>query len=82
MTRESDWYGAFDALTSAGVQAQPTLAVLVVRRATAFLGSENFSVGSMQYNRELGLITNNGPVVAKLIQILGKDAAGGQLWHV
>jgi len=80
MTRESDWYGAFDALTSAGVQAQPTLAVLVVRRATAFLGSENFSVGSMQYNRELGLITTNRPIVAKLTLVLDKDAAGGEFW--
>ena len=61
-------------------RAQSTLAVLVVRRATAFLGSENFLVGSMQYNRELGLITTNRPIVAKLTLVLDKDAAGGEFW--
>jgi cardiolipin synthase A/B len=90
MTRESDWDSAFNALTKAGVHVDtyPDSAtalyihakVIVVDDRRAFLGSENFSVGSMQYNRELGLITTSKPIVHALTGVLDKDAAGGQRW--
>lgn len=91
MTRQSDWYDAFEALTKAGVHVDTYpdtytalyihAKVIVVDSRRAFLGSENFSVASMQYNRELGLITTSRSVVAKLSQILDRDATGGQPWH-
>jgi cardiolipin synthase A/B len=90
MTRESDWESAFNALTKAGVHvdtyADSSKAlyihakVIVVDGRRAFLGSENFSVGSMQYNRELGLITTSKPIVQALTGVLDKDAAGGDRW--
>jgi cardiolipin synthase A/B len=89
MTRESDWYDAFDTLVKAGVdvstysESAPLYIhakVIVVDSRRAFLGSENFSVGSMQYNRELGLITSASPIVHSLVRTVEKDAAGGQRW--
>ena len=91
MTRQSDWYDAFDALTRAGVQVDTYpdsstalyihAKVIVVDDHRAFLGSENFSVGSMQYNRELGLITANPTILTRLSRTVKQDAAGGQPWH-
>jgi cardiolipin synthase A/B len=90
MTRQSDWYPAFDTLANAGVtvstysESAPLYIhakVIVADSHRAFLGSENFSVGSMQYNRELGLVTTAKPIVQALARVLDKDAAGGQPWH-
>jgi phosphatidylserine/phosphatidylglycerophosphate/cardiolipin synthase-like enzyme len=49
---------------------------IVVDGATAFVGSENFTTSSLQYNRELGLITTDPSVVAPLAADFAKDFAG------
>lgn len=90
MTRESDWYDAFETLARAGVRVS-TYAysaplyihakVIVADGRRAFVGSENFSIGSMEYNRELGLITASRPIVRALTRVLERDAAGGRRWR-
>jgi phosphatidylserine/phosphatidylglycerophosphate/cardiolipin synthase-like enzyme len=90
MTRQSDWYDNFSALAKAGVDVSTYsdsskalyihAKVIVVDGQRVFLGSENFSVGSMQYNRELGLVTSTPTIVSALAQVLDKDAADGERW--
>jgi hypothetical protein len=47
--------------------------------ARSFVGSENFSTASLEYNRELGIITSSASVVGPLTTTLFGDALGGQL---
>ena len=44
-----------------------------------FIGSQNFSVASLLYNRELGLITSSASVLGPLNSTLASDVANGQL---
>ena len=70
MTADTEWDSAFSQLESDGVHVvlypdTPTALyihakVIDVDGATAFVGSENFSTASLDYNRELGLITSVG----------------------
>jgi phosphatidylserine/phosphatidylglycerophosphate/cardiolipin synthase-like enzyme len=88
MTSDSEWDAAFSQLESAGVHVvlYPDTAtalyihakVIDVDSAKAFVGSENFSAASLDYNRELGLITSSAAVVGPLNSTLLSDAAGGQ----
>ena len=41
------------------------------------VGSENFSVASLGYNRELGIVTTSRTVVAAISTVLAGDYAGG-----
>jgi phosphatidylserine/phosphatidylglycerophosphate/cardiolipin synthase-like enzyme len=50
---------------------------LVADGARAYVGSENFTTASLQYNRELGLITANAAAAAKVTQIIAQDFAAG-----
>ncbi len=50
---------------------------LVVDGARAYVGSENFTTGSLQYNRELGLITTNAASAASISQTIAKDFGVG-----
>ena len=50
---------------------------MVVDGAQAYVGSENFTTGSLQYNRELGLITTNAPAAATVGKTIAKDFAAG-----
>ncbi len=50
---------------------------LVVDGARAYVGSENFSTGSLQYNRELGLIFNVASEVQKVLSTTAMDFAAG-----
>lgn len=50
---------------------------IVADGARAYVGSENFSTGSLQYNRELGLITTNAASAALVGQTIAKDFAAG-----
>jgi cardiolipin synthase len=87
MTTDSEWDSAFSQLESHGVHVvlYPDTAsalyihakVIDVDRATAFLGSENFSTASLNYNRELGLITSSAAVLGPLNSTLAGDVAGG-----
>lgn len=89
MTADSEWDSAFARLRQAGVTVKtyPDVynelyihaKVIVVDPgsvdARAFVGSENFSVASLLYNRELGIITSNRSVVAALARMVTTDAA-------
>jgi cardiolipin synthase A/B len=89
MTRSSEWDDNFDALVRAGVDVRtysPSAALYIHAKVIdadgtrLFIGSENFSVGSMQYNRELGLITSSPPLVAAAQRTLTSDFDGAQPW--
>lgn len=49
--------------------------------ARAFVGSENFSVASLVYNRELGIITRAPRIVAGLAGVLRADFAAAAPWR-
>ena len=86
MTTDSDWDSAFSRLESAGVHVvlYPDTAsalyihakVIDVDGASAFVGSENFSTASLDYNRELGLITTSSAVLGPLNSTLPNDESG------
>lgn len=89
MTADADWDSAFDQLAAAGVHVltyAPDAPIYIHAKAIvadserAFVGSENFSDASMDFNRELGLVTTDGTVVAMLTAQLQADAAGGTPW--
>jgi phosphatidylserine/phosphatidylglycerophosphate/cardiolipin synthase-like enzyme len=50
---------------------------MVIDGTTAFVGSENFSTGSLQYNRELGLIFTIASEVQKLSSTIASDFSKG-----
>ncbi|MGO9344316.1 MAG: phospholipase D-like domain-containing protein [Acidimicrobiales bacterium] len=85
MTYSSSWAGAFDELVDAGVKVGTYSTdaslyihakVIVADGTTAFVGSQNFSVASLDYNRELGVITNDPALVDPIARIVGSDFAG------
>jgi cardiolipin synthase A/B len=88
MTTDSDWDSAFAQLESAGVHVvlyPDTSSALYIHAkaidvdsAKAFLGSENFSTASLDYNRELGLLTSSAGVLGPLNSTLASDIAGAQ----
>jgi cardiolipin synthase A/B len=89
MTADSDWATAFSELESDGVHVvlYPNTSsalyihakVIDVDSAKAFVGSENFSTASLDYNRELGLLTSSGSVLGPLNSALSSDISNGQL---
>jgi phosphatidylserine/phosphatidylglycerophosphate/cardiolipin synthase-like enzyme len=50
---------------------------IVVDGAYAYVGSENFSGGSLGFNRELGVVTNTASEVAKVETTTSSDFAAG-----
>jgi cardiolipin synthase A/B len=88
MTANSEWDAAFSQLESDGVHvvlyADTSSALYVhakvidVDSAKAFIGSENFSTASLDYNRELGLITSSTSVLGLLNSTLAGDIANGE----
>ena len=42
------------------------------------IGSQNFSVASLDYNRELGILSRNGAIVAAVSATLARDYSGGR----
>jgi phosphatidylserine/phosphatidylglycerophosphate/cardiolipin synthase-like enzyme len=89
MTADAEWDSAFAQLESDGVHVvlYPDTAsalyihakVIDVDSTKAFIGSENFSTASLDYNRELGLITSSAGVLGPLNNTLASDIANGQL---
>lgn len=91
MTADSRWDQAFSELARAGVHirlypdndtALYIHAKVIVADAgrsgqRAMIGSQNFSVASLDYNRELGILTRNRAVVAALSATLAHDYARG-----
>ena len=94
MTRQSDWATAFSALVQAGVDVRTYSAsaplyihakAIVVDPGTAharvFLGSQNFSVASLLYDRELGIVTTRPALVVAVAAIIRRDGAGATAWR-
>jgi phosphatidylserine/phosphatidylglycerophosphate/cardiolipin synthase-like enzyme len=93
MTDSTEWTPAFDQLSTAGVHVATYAAdaslyihakVIVADSGTsgaeAFVGSQNFTTASLNYNRELGLVTNNTAVIGGLAQTLNSDFAAATPW--
>jgi cardiolipin synthase A/B len=91
MTAESEWDTAFSELTRAGVHirlypdtssalyihAKVIVADAARRGQRALIGSQNFSVASLDYNRELGILTRNRRIIAAVHATLASDYAHG-----
>ena len=85
MTYSSSWAGELDALVAAGVKVGTYASdaslyihakVIVADGTTAFVGSQNFSEASLDYNRELGVLTSDPALVGPVARTVGSDFAG------
>ena len=90
MTYETDWRSAFDQLSACHVGIHVDhgehpiyvhAKVIIADGRTAFLGSENFSRTSLNYNRELGIITRARSVVRPVNSTLAKDFKQAEPWR-
>ncbi len=91
MTADNEWDQAFAELARAGVHirlypdessapyihAKAIVADAGLTGQRALVGSQNFSVASLGYNRELGLITRSPAIIEVLSRTLAGDYAGG-----
>jgi cardiolipin synthase A/B len=91
MTADSEWDSAFSTLAKAGVHIRlypDDAAALYIHAKVivadagrsdqrALIGSQNFSVASLDYNRELGIRTRDHAIVATVSAVLARDYAGG-----
>lgn len=89
MTYDSEWHSALSELASAGVhvhtlsESQVYIHAKVIcadcagHAGTVFVGSENFSTSSLDYNRELGIITTAAAVVNTIRATVESDYAQG-----
>jgi cardiolipin synthase A/B len=92
MTADSEWDSAFSELARAGahIRLYPDSSSALYIHAKAIVadaghsdqqvlvGSQNFSVASLGYNRELSIRTHYRPAVALISRTLAHDFAGGQ----
>jgi cardiolipin synthase len=95
MTADSSWDSAFTKLAGAGVHvrlypddstALYIHAKVIVADAgrpghRVLVGSQNFSVASLDHNRELGIVTRNSAMAAGLSATLARDYAGATPYH-
>jgi phosphatidylserine/phosphatidylglycerophosphate/cardiolipin synthase-like enzyme len=89
MTYSSEWHSALSAIAKAGVHVHVLAsnqvyihAKIICADCTAaagrvFVGSENFSTSSLDYNRELGIITSAPSVVEPVETAVLSDYAAG-----
>jgi len=91
MTARAEWDHAFSELSSAGahirlypddssalyIHAKVIVADVGRPGQRALIGSQNFSAASLDYNRELGILTSNSAIVAAVSSTLARDYAGG-----
>ncbi len=89
MTADSEWDQAFNELARAGVHirlypddssalyihAKALVADAKLASRRVLVGSQNFSVASLDYNRELGVLTRDLVVVAPIAATLASDYA-------
>jgi cardiolipin synthase A/B len=94
MTADSEWDPAFTELARAGahIRLYPDKASALYIHAKAIVadagrsgqrvlvGSQNFSVASLGYNRELGILTGNAQIVAAISATLAHDYAGASAY--
>jgi phosphatidylserine/phosphatidylglycerophosphate/cardiolipin synthase-like enzyme len=90
MTYSSEWSAALSRLRQAGVRvatlgpsqiyihAKVICADCSASGGTVFIGSENFSVASLDYNRELGVLTNSPAAVSTVERAVDADYATGR----
>jgi cardiolipin synthase len=92
MTAHSEWDLALAELTRAGVHirlypddssalyihAKAIVADAGLTGQQTLVGSQNFSVASLNYNRELGVLTSNPAVVAAISAVLARDYSGAK----
>ena len=95
MTASSSWDSAFSALSEAGVaiRTYASSAMLYIHAKAivadagqaeqrAFVGSQNFSIASLVHNRELGIITGNSAIVARVASVINADFTGAVPWRI
>jgi cardiolipin synthase len=94
MTADSEWDQAFaelararvhirlypDASDALYIHAKAIVADAGRSGQRALAGSQNFSVSSLGYNRELGIITRNAVAVAAISKVLASDYASATPW--
>ena len=90
MTADPEWDTAFAQLTQAGahirlypddssslyIHAKAIVADAGRSSQQALVGSQNFSVASLDYNRELGILTRDKALIASVSATLASDYAG------
>lgn len=85
MTYSSQWKQAFTDLSNAGVHVRTYKAsaplyihakMVLEDGAQAFVGSENFSAGSLDQNRELGIVVTDPSLIAQLSDTFNADRQG------
>lgn len=90
MTADPEWDSAFTQLAQAGVHvrlypadsgalyihAKAIVADAGLPGQQGLVGSQNFSVASLNYNRELGILTSARAVVSAISSTLANDYAG------
>ncbi len=89
MTWESDWYDAFSELKHCGVNVRVDhgqsyyihAKVLVTDDRRALVSSQNLSDGSLERNRELGVVITSGPLVRALAADVAADAASAPAFY-
>lgn len=91
MTYSSEWTTALEQLVRSGVHvstlgsSQTYIHAKVICAdcrsglGTVFIGSENFSTASLDYNRELGVITTSPPAVLAVERAVNDDYASGRV---
>jgi cardiolipin synthase len=89
MTYSSQWHSALTELAAAGVHvhvlesnqvyihAKVICADCSATAGRVFVGSENFSTSSLDYNRELGILTSATSVVRPVEEAVSSDYAAG-----
>jgi cardiolipin synthase A/B len=83
MTWASEWYDAFSELKHCGANVRVDhgqsyyihAKVLIIDGRRALVSSQNLSEGSLQDNRELGIVVSSGPLVRALAADVAGDAA-------
>jgi cardiolipin synthase len=85
MTAASDWDAAFKTLAAAGVHIRTYsedaslyihAKMILADGSRVFLGSQNFSAGSLDANRELGIVLGSSAIIRSLQGTFAADYAG------
>jgi cardiolipin synthase A/B len=94
MTDSSSWSSAFGELQAAGAHVRvyaPDAALYIHAKVLvsdsgssleeAFVGSQNFSTESLDYNRELGILLRSPALIAQLASMIERDYGGATAWR-
>jgi phosphatidylserine/phosphatidylglycerophosphate/cardiolipin synthase-like enzyme len=87
MTADSEWDSALAELAAAGVHVRTYsedaslyihAKMILVDGTKAFLGSQNFSAGSLNHNRELGITLSDRSILTSLERTFASDYEGAE----